>query len=105
MLCTVLVNVDRDLETAECDLCSVTGVELSAAPRRPPTQHTIIRRVDWIPYGENFDDNEERQMYYKLLNGLFRDRIGRAIDAAYPNAEDIPAHLLKVPSPLTALKA
>jgi hypothetical protein len=32
----VLVRVDREVDTAACDLCSVAGVELSAAPRRPP---------------------------------------------------------------------
>ena len=31
----VLVRVDREVELASCDLCQVTGVELSAAPRRP----------------------------------------------------------------------
>lgn len=31
----MLVGVDREVECASCDLCAVTGVELSAAPRRP----------------------------------------------------------------------
>ncbi len=92
----VLVHVDKDLETAECDICSVTGVELSAAPRRPANQRTIIRKTEWIPYGENLDDDAEREMYFKLLNGYTRDRVGAAVDAAYPEGTGLPPHLLKV---------
>jgi hypothetical protein len=32
----VLVRVDRNVGCARCELCEVAGVELSAAPRRPP---------------------------------------------------------------------
>lgn len=94
--CAVLVRVDPDIETAECDICSVTGVELSAAPRRPATHKTIVRKFEWVPYGETIDSDLDRQMYYRLLKGYNRDRIDAAIDAAYPNPEDLPPHLVKV---------
>jgi fatty acid synthase len=92
----VLVHVDKDLDTAESDLCTVTNVELSAAPRRPARQRTIVRKVEWIPYGETIDDDEYRSNYFRLLNGYTRDRVDAAIDAAFPNPADLPQHLVKV---------
>ena len=45
ILRAVLVRVDREVDTAACSLCSVAGVELSAAPRRPPA----FRRCVHLP--------------------------------------------------------
>lgn len=105
LLDAVLVTVDKDLALADCDLCSVTGVELSAAPRRPSGQQTLVRKIEWIPYGENTDDDKDRQSYFQLLNGYARDRVGAAIDAAFPDGAALPPHLVKVRGGFKAWRA
>jgi hypothetical protein len=88
--------VDRDLRTAECDICAVTDVELSAAPRRPAGQRSVVHKGEWVPYGEAIDDDEDRSKYLRLLNGYARDRVAALITVAYPDPADIPPHLVKV---------
>ena len=52
----VMVDVDRAVDVARVEgVCEVAGVELSAAPRRPINFKTLLKKMDFLPYGENTD--------------------------------------------------
>ena len=52
----VMVDVDRAVDVARCEgICEVAGVELSSAPRRPINFKTLLKKMDFVAYGENTD--------------------------------------------------
>ena len=54
--CAVMVDVDRAVDVARCEgICEVAGVELSSAPRRPINFKTLLKKMDFVAYGENTD--------------------------------------------------
>ena len=51
-----MVDVDRAVDVARAEgVCEVAGVELSSAPRRPIAYKTLVKKMDFLPYGENTD--------------------------------------------------
>jgi fatty acid synthase len=97
MLCAVLVEVDRAVEVARTEICEVAGVELSAAPRRPSNFKTMVKKMEFLPYGENFDQDKNRLCYYKQICGYIKARVEPAILALKESSPDgLPDHLQKV---------
>ena len=51
-----MVDVDAAVDVARCEgICEVAGVELSSAPRRPINFKTLLKKMDFVAYGENTD--------------------------------------------------
>lgn len=94
--CTVMVDVDADVGVSTTECCSVAGVELSSAPRRPINFKTLLKKMDFVAYGENKDTDALRLAYYKQIRGYIKARVQPAIEAVKASAEEFPQHLEKV---------
>ena len=92
-----MVEVNRAVDVARTDICEVAGVELSSAPRRPINYKTMVKKMDFLPYGENFDKDEKRRTYYKQIRGFIKAKVAPAILALKESSSDgLPDHLQKV---------
>ena len=96
LLCAVMVDVDADVGVSTTECCTVAGVELSSAPRRPINFKTLLKKMDFVPYGENRDADAQRLAYYKQVCGYIKARVEPAIEAVRASSEEFPEHLKKV---------
>ena len=96
LLCAVMVDVDADVGISTTECCTVAGVELSSAPRRPINFKTLLKKMDFVPYGENRDADAQRLAYYKQVRGYIKARVEPAIEAVRASSEEFPDHLKKV---------
>ncbi len=94
--CSVMVDVDADVGVCATECCIVAGVELSSAPRRPINYKTLLKKMDFVAYGENKDTDALRLAYYKQIRGYIKARVQPAIEAVKASAEEFPQHLEKV---------
>ena len=94
-----MVDVDADVGVSTTECCSVAGVELSSAPRRPTNFKTLLKKMDFVAYGENRDTDAQRLAYYKQIRGYIKARVQPAIEAVKASVEDFPQHLEKVWTP------
>ncbi|EIE22203.1 ketoacyl-synt-domain-containing protein [Coccomyxa subellipsoidea C-169] len=93
----VMVDVDARLGICRTVICEVAGVELSAAPRRPASYKTLLKKTDFLPYGEHPDRDTARLAYYRQIRGYLRPKVEPAILAhAATCANGMPDHLRKV---------
>ena len=78
----MLVRVEHAVDRATCDLCEVSGIELSAAPRRPPghRRHAAAPRASH-PYSHGLPAHK------MLALKLAVDALCRALVAIRPAAE------------------
>lgn len=101
----VMVNVDADVGVCSTECCIVAGVELSSAPRRPINFKTLLKKMDFVPYGENRDTDAKRLAYYGQVRGYIKARVQPAIEAVKATSEETPKHLEKVqPASLHSLR-
>ncbi len=91
-----MVDVDADVGVCATECCIVAGVELSSAPRRPINYKTLLKKMDFVAYGENKDTDALRLAYYKQVRGYIKARVQPAIEAVKASAEEFPQHLQKV---------
>ncbi len=97
VLGTVMVDVDAPVDVCRTELCEVAGVELSSAPRRPINYKTLLKKMDFLPYGENLDKDAKRLAYYKQIRGYIKSLVEPAILAhGAASADGMPEHLQKV---------
>ncbi|EIE23140.1 hypothetical protein COCSUDRAFT_47508 [Coccomyxa subellipsoidea C-169] len=93
----VMVDVDAPVDVCRTELCEVAGVELSSAPRRPINYKTLLKKMDFLPYGENLDKDAKRLAYYKQIRGYIKALVEPAIIAhGAASADGMPDHLQKV---------
>jgi fatty acid synthase len=96
-LCAVMVDVDAPVDICRTDLCEIAGVELSSAPRRPINYKTLLKKMDFLPYGENLDKDAKRLAYYKQIRGYIKAKVEPAIIAhGAASADGMPDHMQKV---------
>ena len=92
-----MVDVDAPVGVCRTELCEVAGVELSSAPRRPINYKTLLKKMDFLPYGENLDKDANRLAYYKQIRGYIKSLVEPAIVAhGAASADGMPQHLQKV---------
>ncbi len=92
-----MVDVDAPVDVCRTELCEVAGVELSSAPRRPINYKTLLKKMDFLPYGENLDKDAKRLAYYKQIRGYIKALVEPAINAhGAASADGMPDHLQKV---------
>jgi len=91
-----MVDVDANVGVCTTGCCSVAGVELSSAPRRPINFKTLLKKMDFVAYGENKDTDAKRLAYYKQIRGYIKARVQPAIEALKASSEEFPQHLQKV---------
>ena len=91
-----MVDVDKEVGVCSTGCCTVAGVELSSAPRRPVTFKTLLKKMDFVPYGENRDTDAKRLAYYGQIRGYIKARVQPAIEAVKAGSEEFPQHLEKV---------
>ncbi len=101
LLYSVMVDVDADVGVCTTECCTVAGVELSSAPRRPINFKTLLKKMDFVPYGENRDSDAQRLAYYKQVRGYIKARVEPAIEAVRASSEEFPEHLKKVSGSLS----
>ena len=92
----MMVDVDKEVGVCSTECCTVAGVELSAAPRRPVTFKTLLKKMDFVAYGENRDTDAKRLAYYGQIRGYIKARVQPAIEAVKASSEEFPHHLEKV---------
>jgi fatty acid synthase len=92
-----MVDVDAPVDICRTDLCEIAGVELSSAPRRPINYKTLLKKMDFLPYGENLEKDAKRLAYYKQIRGYIKAKVEPAIIAhGAASANGMPDHLQKV---------
>ena len=57
-----------------------------------------LRRLDFVPYGETLDGNQDRAAYYRAVEGFTLQRATAAIRAVWPDTKAAPPHIRKVPA-------
>ncbi|CAK0786732.1 hypothetical protein CVIRNUC_009946 [Coccomyxa viridis] len=92
----MMVDVDKEVGVCSTGCCTVAGVELSSAPRRPVTFKTLLKKMDFVPYGENRDTDAKRLAYYGQIRGYIKARVQPAIEAVKAGSEEFPQHLEKI---------
>lgn len=95
-----MVDVDAPVDVCRTEICEVAGVELSSAPRRPINYKTLLKKMEFVPYGENLDKDAKRLAYYKQIRGYIKAKVELAILAVRDSSPDgLPDHLRKVRLP------
>ena len=60
----------------------------------------FLRRVDFVPYGETVDDDQERMAYYQGIQRFAAERVCAAIAATWPDPDAAPDHIRKARFPV-----
>ncbi|CAL8464659.1 g4194 [Coccomyxa elongata] len=94
----IYVTIDRFMGTVTNELATVSGLELTVAPRRAAhmTHKTITDHVKFVPYGMSYNDDPARIQYMSDMKGYCKAVLLPCFDLYEETKGSLPKHLAEI---------
>ncbi|KAK9904717.1 hypothetical protein WJX75_001194 [Coccomyxa subellipsoidea] len=94
----IYVTMDRFMGTVTNELATISGLELTVAPRRAAhmTHKTITDHVKFVPYGLSVNDDASRIQYMTDMKGYCKTILLPCFDLYEETQGSLPKHLTEI---------